>query len=162
MRGNAPCSRFSESHAPPAWLRLLLWGLPIAWVMYWFVAEGGDAAAGAAVGSATVLLFGTVPLEVGQRLYGGLCVDETHLRVGRRRSVALADLDLDTLGFEAGIEIHDVFGQRNLKSNPIWLPDTVALEGHDQRGTISVVVKTRRRDELVAALRAGVAAAREG
>lgn len=156
-----PCGGFFESHAPPSWLRLLLWGLPAAWVLYWVVAEGGDAAAGAAVGAVTVLLFGTLPLEVSLAVYGGVCVDETHLRVGRRRSVALADLDLETLRFEAGVETFDVFGKRNVKSNPMWLPHTVALQGHDERGTISVVVKTRRPDELVAALRTGVAAAHQ-
>lgn len=156
----SPCSRFSESHAPPPWLRVLLWGFPVAWVGYWAFAEGADAAAGAAAG-AVIVLFATASLEISQALYGGICVDETHLRVGRRRSVALADLDLETLRFEAGMEIHDVFGKRNVKSNPMWLPHTVALEGRDERGTISVVVKTRRPDELVAALRTGVTAARE-
>lgn len=121
---------------------------------YGWVSGGAGGAAGAAVGlSAILLAYGG--LELGQRWYGGIVVDGTHLRVGTRRSVALSALDLSTLRFDAGPEVFAVFGDRNLKSTPLWRRDVVALDGRDERGAISVVLRTDRRDALVAALAAG-------
>lgn len=145
---------FVESGAPPAWLRALVALVCGAWLAFGYALRGADGAAGAAVGVA-LLLVAYGGLELGQRLYGGVVVDRTHLRVGTRRSVALSDLDLATLRDQAGMETFAVFGERNLRSAPIWLRDTVALQGRDERGPISVVIRTARRAELVESLTAG-------
>lgn len=61
--------------------------------------------------------------------------------------------------YEAGVEVYAVFARGALLSNPLWLPDTVAIDGHSaEEGPVRVIVRTARRDELVATLREGVAA----
>jgi len=153
MRSNDTAT-FAESGAPPPWMRALAVLLGVGVPGYgWFSGGAGGAAAGAVAISTVLLAYGG--LELGQRLYGGVVVDRTHLRVGTRRSVALAALDLSTLRDEAGVETYAVFGERNLRSAPMWLRDTVAVNGRDDRGAISVVVRTNRRAELVEALAAG-------
>lgn len=155
------CSRFYDSQVPPVWLRILLWGPAPALVIFGAVTGRDDGAVWAAVMMALILVFVVGLMEFAVWFDGGICVNETRLWVGRRRSrsVALADLDLDTLRFEAAWEIYDVYGKGRLMSNPMWLPHFVAVDGHDERGSVSVIVKTRRPQELAAALRAGVRAA---
>lgn len=147
--------RFAESAAPPAWLRLLVVGLAGAAIGWGALDGGADGAAGGAVVAAIILLVWGLGIELGQVIYGGVRIDATRLWVGRR-SVALAALDLGSLRYEAGVEIYAVFARGALLSNPMWLPDTVAIDGYTaQRGPVRVVVRTARRDELVAALRQG-------
>jgi len=147
----ADTATFAESGAPPWWLRALVVAVCAGWLAFGAVAGGADGAAGAAMGAAIVGL-GWGATELGQRWYGGIVVDETALRVGTRRQVALSALDLSTLRDEAGMETYAVFGERNLRSAPMWRRETVAVEGRDERGAISVVLRTDRRAELVDAL----------
>jgi len=46
-----------------------------------------------------------------------------------------------------------LFGSGNLKSNPMWPREAMAVRGNHGGLPISVMVRTNRRDELVAALR---------
>lgn len=150
--------KFAESGRPPWWLRLLAVGLACVAVGGGALVGGSDGAAGGAAGATIILIGWGLGLELGQALYGGVRVDATRLWVGKR-SVPLAALDLDTLRFEAGFEIYAVFARGHLLSNPMWLPDTVAIDGHSaEKGPVRVVVRTARRDELVAVLREGAAA----
>lgn len=145
--------QFSESGAPPRWLRLLLLGVPLGAVGLAWLTAGADSAAGAAVAALVVLVCGVVPLELGQVLYGGVVVAEGRLHVGRR-SAPVRALDLDTVTAQAGAEVFAVFGRDRLVSTPLWLRDTLAVSGHDGARALRVVVRTDRREELLAALRA--------
>lgn len=142
---------FSESGAPPPWLRLLLLGVPLGGVVLAWFAGGADGAAGAAVAASAVLVFGVVPLELGQVLYGGVVVADGRLHVGRR-STPVRGLDLDTVSFEAGAEVFAVFGRDRLVTTPLWRRHTLAVSGREGTRPIRVVVRTDRREELLAAL----------
>lgn len=152
--GAAPT--FAESGAPPPWVRALLWVVvPLAAVGGGWLANGPGGAAGGAVGAACVLLA-VIALEWGCRRDGGVTVVGGRLFVGRN-SVPVAALDLTTLGFVETPDVYRVFGSNQLKSNPLWLRHTVALDGHHDGRAVHVMVRTDHPDELVAALRAATA-----
>ena len=158
-----PRPTFKESHAPPPWLRVVLYVVIPAAVLG-YTAYQLDGAAGLGVGAlivAVILLCGALSLEISAPLYGNIKVSGGVLSVGRR-AVPVSALDLSTLSVAETAEIYAVFGSGNLKSNPMWLRETVAVRGNHGGRPISVMVRTNRRDELVAALRATAVIAPHG
>lgn len=148
---------FAESGAPPPWLRALLWVVvPLGSIGGGWLAGGSSGALGGAVVAACVFVFLTLSLEISGRFYGGVRVEGDRLYVGRR-SVPVDALDLSTLRFQETADVYNVFGKGQLKSNPMWLKHTVAVEGSHDGRPVQVMVRTNRPDELVAALRAGAA-----
>ena len=146
---------FKESHAPPPWLRVVLYVVIPAAVLGYFTYQL-DGAAGLSVGAlivAVILLCSALPLELSAPLYGNIKVSGGVLSIGRR-TVPVSALDMSTLSFA---ETYVTFGSGNLKSNPMWLRETVTVRGDHGGRPISVMVRTNRRDELVAALRAAAA-----
>ncbi|MEO7556694.1 MAG: hypothetical protein ABIV94_08855 [Acidimicrobiales bacterium] len=128
---------------PPPWLRALLWiGLPLAAVGGGWLANGAGGAAGGALGATLVLLAGVLPLELGQRFSGGVRVTRERLFVGRR-SVPVNALDVTTLRFEETLDVYKVFGRDQLKTNPLWLRHTVAVEGPPRRAGVCAAGRRR-------------------
>ena len=78
-------------------------------------------------------------------------VDADRLWVGRR-SVALAGLDLTTLGRAGNTWPWKVFDKRYLAANPIWTRDSIAVRGIEGGRPCWIAVGTDRRDELLGVL----------
>jgi hypothetical protein len=86
-------------------------------------------------------------------------VDDDFIWVGNRWA-RLAALDPTTLGRAQNTWPWRTFSARWLGGNPIWTKDSVGIRGFDAGKPFWVSIGTNRRDELVAALEAGIPAAR--
>lgn len=147
----SPAPRFTESGAPPPWLRVLLWvGLPVVIVAWGGLTDGADGAWAGVLSAVVVCIGALVPIELSVR-QGHVRVVGDHLHVGRR-AVPVDALDLATLRFKETAAVYRFLGKGQLKSNPIWLRHTVALDGHHEGHPVQVMVRTNHPDELVAAL----------
>jgi hypothetical protein len=145
----APTPTFVESGAPPAWLRVLLWGSLL-------LAGGAGASVDLALAAllvAILLCFLVLPLELSQRRYGGVCVEDGRIHVGRR-SAPVSGLDLDSVRAARPGEAFGVFDRSLLATNPMWLKHSLSIPGtNDDGDPIRVAVRTNHPEELLAALR---------
>ncbi len=98
-------------------------------------------------------------INVGRFFRTTIRVDDECITVGRR-SVRLQALDPTTLDRATNPRPWRVFSPRYLGGNPIWTRDSVGIRGVDHGRKVWVAVGTDRRDELVAVLLDGIAAAR--
>ncbi len=89
-------------------------------------------------------------------------LQDGRLHVGAK-STPLGGLDLSTVGRAKNNWPWAIFSDQWLGAVPVWTKDSIGLTGIDDHGNkVRVALGTNRRDELLAALTAGVTQARGG